>query len=144
MDRISGCGSRVPPLRTLRIGPNGPDRPDVMCSTASGKTIGVELTKSVWTWPDQGRERPGVFGEQLSQPDWQRKWPRPDHIGRVFLYDKSLRIRPKDVPHFRTQLFEFLDWENAKPEPSWDPECSITAGSLGLGPELEHATRGAE
>jgi len=106
---------------------DGPDPPDVMCTAAAGKTIGVELTK--WVEHDQiegGRGRELLENSYLNIIGSENE-PRPDHIGRVFLHDKSLRIKPKDAPHFRSQLFGFLARENAKPEPSWNPECAITA-----------------
>jgi hypothetical protein len=107
---------------------DGPDPPDVICTNASGKTIGVELTK--WVEHDQvtdGRGRELLENSYLEIIGSERE-PRPDHIGRVFLHDKSLRMKPQDGPHFRVQLFEFLARENAKPEPSLNPQFSIPEG----------------
>jgi hypothetical protein len=106
----------------------GPDPPDVLCTGATGKVIGVELTK--WVEHDQvedGRGRELLENSYLKIIRSENE-ARPDHIGRVFLYDKSLRIRQKDASHFRTQLFDFLVGEDAKPEPSWSPEFSIPVG----------------
>lgn len=107
---------------------DGPDPPDVLCTGATGKVIGVELTK--WVEHDQVE---GGRGRELLENSYLKiirseNEARPDHIGRVFLYDRSLRIKQKDAPHFRSQLFDFLACENAKPEPSWNPEFSIPVG----------------
>jgi len=107
---------------------DGPDPPDVLCVGASGKVIGVELTK----WVEHGQVTTGR-GRELLENSYLKligsnNEPRPEHIARALLYDKSLRMKPEDAPGFRTQLFEFLVHENAKPEPSLNPAFSIAAG----------------
>lgn len=106
----------------------GPDPPDVLCTSASGRTIGVELTK----WVEHAQVTNGR-GRELLEDSYLKiigseNEPRPDHIGRVFLHDKSFRMKQEDAPHFRTQLFEFLVLENAKPAPALNPQFSIPAG----------------
>jgi hypothetical protein len=106
----------------------GPDPPDVLCTSASGKTIGVELTK--WVEHDQvtdGRGRELLENSYLKIIGSEGE-PRPEHIGRVFLHDRSLRIKQEDAPHFKTQLLEFLAREDAKPAPALNPQFSIPAG----------------
>ncbi|HVO64545.1 MAG TPA: hypothetical protein VMT53_26730 [Terriglobales bacterium] len=107
---------------------DGPDPPDVMCTGASGRTIGVELTK--WVEHDQVTD---ARGRELLESSYLRiieseKERRPEHIGIAFLHDKSLKMKQQDAPQFRTQLFEFLARENAKPKPSLDPLLPIPHG----------------
>jgi hypothetical protein len=104
----------------------GPDPPDVLCSSASGNTIGVELTK--WVEHDQVTARAGR--ERLEKSYLRiiasEKEPRPTHIRQVLLYDKSLRIEPADRVEFRNQLLTFLAGENVKPLPEFHPYLEIT------------------
>jgi hypothetical protein len=96
---------------------DGPDPPDVVSMSASGKTIGVELTKWVehaQVTEGKGRERLERSYDEIVRSEGE---PRPAHIGFVYLHDKSLRIRQEDEVEFRTQLFKLLAAENAKPEP---------------------------
>lgn len=107
---------------------DGPDPPDVLCRTASGKEVGVEITK--WVEPSQlqtGIERERLENNYLKIVQSENK-ARPGHIGRVFLYDKGLRIAQGDAIGFRAELFDFLERENAKPEVSLDPQRSIPPG----------------
>jgi hypothetical protein len=108
-------------------GGEGPDPPDVLCTSISGKVIGVELTK--WVEHDQVT---GARGRELLENSYLKvigseNEPRPEHIGRVFLHDKSLRIRQNDGPAFRAELFDFLTRENGKPLPSLNPHSPIPA-----------------
>lgn len=113
----------------------GPDPPDMLCKTVSGKTIGIELTK----WIDDAQITSAKGGELLERSYLKiiasQDEPRPEHIGNVFLdlksqpkKPKNAHLKPKDVPGFRTQLFDFLVQENAKPEPSYDPQNFFPAG----------------
>jgi hypothetical protein len=94
----------------------GPEPPDVLCTTASGNLIGVELTrwlaaKEVKKGADEARLANSYLKIIASETE-----PRPEHIGLVNLSTKSSsRIRPPDQLKFRTQLFQFLNAENAKP-----------------------------
>jgi hypothetical protein len=107
---------------------DGPDPPDVLCTGVSGKLIGVELTK--WVEHDQVTEGRGreLLENSYLKIIGSEKEPRPVHIGRVFLHDKSMRIRQNDALSFRAQLFDFLASENAKPLPSLNPQSSIPVG----------------
>jgi hypothetical protein len=108
---------------------DGPDPPDVLCMSASGKTIGVEITK----WVEHAQVTDGK-GRELLERSYDRiirseDEPRPDHIGFVHLHDKSLRIRKEDTSEFRTEVFNLLAAENAKPEPARpDPSSPIPKG----------------
>ncbi|MGB8886506.1 MAG: hypothetical protein WCC87_07260 [Candidatus Korobacteraceae bacterium] len=107
---------------------DGPDPPDVVCVSASGRNIGVELTK--WVEHDQvtkARGRESLENSYLRICE-SEKQIRPEHIGIAFLHDKSLKMKPADAAHFRAQLFDFLARENAKPEPSLDPLRPIPDG----------------
>jgi hypothetical protein len=105
---------------------DGPDPPDVLCSSASNKTIGVELTK----WVEHDQVTAGVGRDRLEKSYLKviasEKEPRPDHIRQVILYDKSLRIDRAEQAEFRNQLFQFIAAENAKPLPEFDPNLQIT------------------
>jgi hypothetical protein len=108
---------------------DGPDPPDVLCVSASGKTIAVELTK----WVEHAQVTDGK-GRELLESSYDQiirseNEPRPDHIGFVHLHDKSLRIRKEDTSEFRAQVFDLLAAENAKPEPARpDPSSPIPKG----------------
>ena len=39
---------------------------------------------------------------------------------RVWLNPKSRRVKPKDVPQFREELYEFLARENGLGDPEWE------------------------
>jgi hypothetical protein len=99
---------------------DGPDPPDVICTTVSGRTVGVELTK--WVNHDQvtsGRARELLQNSYLKVVGSENE-PRPDRIGWVWLLVQPKRIRPADQLQFRSELFALLTKENAKSEPEWD------------------------
>ena len=106
---------------------DGPDPPDVLCSSASGKAIGVELTK----WVEHSQVTAGAGRERLEKSYLKiiasEKEPRPSHIRQVLLYNKSLRIKQADKAEFRNQLYRFITAENAKPLPEFHPHLQITA-----------------
>ena len=107
---------------------DGPDPPDVMCIGASGRRIGVELTKWV-----EHQQVTNVRGRQPLKDSYlaiiaSEREPRPGHIGIVHLHDKSLKMKQADASKFRAELFDFLSRENAKPTPSLNPPFSIPAG----------------
>jgi hypothetical protein len=108
----------------------GPDPPDVLCRTDSGNVIGVELTR--WLAAKQvkeGADKAGLENSYLKIVASETE-PRPEHIGLVNLSTKSSsRIRPQDQLNFRTQLFQLLNSENAKPPWSMpSPSFPIPAG----------------
>jgi hypothetical protein len=108
----------------------GPDPPDVLCEAASGNIIGVELTK--WLAAKEvkeGADKAGLEKSYLRIIESEKE-PRPEHIGSVRLYTKSsLRIKGQDEFAFRSQLFQLLNTENAKPAPSMpSPSLPIPAG----------------
>jgi hypothetical protein len=104
---------------------DGPDPPDVLCFSVSKKTIGVELTK----WIEHNQVTSGAGRDRLEKSYLQiiasGRESKPDHILKVQLYDKSLRIEQADKAEFRSQLFEFLSVENAKPLPEFQPHLQI-------------------
>jgi hypothetical protein len=108
---------------------DGPDPPDVLCTGAFGKAIGVELTK--WVEHKQVSEGKGrdLLEKSYNEIVRSENEQRPDHIGWVYLHDKSSRIKQEDAAEFRTQLFRLLTAENAKPVPSSpDPSLPIPVG----------------
>ncbi len=95
---------------------DGPDPPDVLCISVSGKRVGVELTK--WVEHDQitkntGRKR---LEDSYLKIIKIEKETRPDGIGKVCLHDKSKRIKPEHQAQFRSELFALLVKENATPD----------------------------
>jgi hypothetical protein len=105
---------------------DGPDPPDVLCYSASGKAIGVELTK----WVEHSQVTTGA-GRALLEDSYltiiaSEKEIRPSDIEHVVLHDKSLRIKQADKAEFRSQLYAFLAAENAKPSPAFHPQLEIT------------------
>lgn len=107
---------------------DGPDPPDIMCTGATGRRIGVELTK--WVEHKQVTDRRGrqlLEGSYLAIIASERE-PRPAHIGIVHLHDKSVKMKQTDTAQFRAELFDFLRRENAKPAPSLNPPLPIPQG----------------
>jgi hypothetical protein len=101
----------------------GPDPPDVLCTTLSRRTVGVELTK--WVERSQleaGKIREGVEGSYLTVVASENE-PRPDKIGLVWLYDRHRRVKPKDAAQFRQELYNCLAEQSALADPDWgDPQ----------------------
>ena len=105
---------------------DGPDPPDVACTTSPGRKLGVELTK----WVQSAQIKSGKDRQRLEQiylgMVGSENQPRPEHLGRVHLYPKSKTVGAKDEAGFRDQLFDMLKVENAKPNPGpLDPNASI-------------------
>jgi hypothetical protein len=118
---------------------DGPDPPDVICASASGKTIGVELTR--WVEHDQitnGRGRE-FFENSYLKIIASENEPRPDRIGWVWLHDKSQRIKPEDEMPFRNELFELL----SKRKCCARAESRHMARSADARAIVEHAARGS-
>jgi hypothetical protein len=86
----------------------------------SRRTVGVELTK--WVERDQlesGKMRERIEASYLNVVTSEREW-RPDKIGWVWLYDKHRRLKPKDGPQFRQELYECIAQQAALTDPEWD------------------------
>src|SRR5260370_32638930 len=99
---------------------SGPDPPDVLCTTVSGRTVGVELTK--WVERDQlesgkGRERIENTYLRIVASEQEQ---RPDRIGWILLYDKHRRVKPKDEAQLRQELYACIAEQTALSEPDWD------------------------
>jgi hypothetical protein len=107
---------------------DGPDPPDVLCITASGRAVGIELTK----WVEHAQVTAGAGRERLENSYLNvirsEKEPRPARIGRAFLHDKGQRLRHQDAAGFRAQLFAFIERENAKPSQNLNFRRSIPQG----------------
>ncbi len=99
---------------------DGPDPPDVLCATASGRRVGVGLTK----WVEHSQITSGKANEFLERSYLtaiaSENVPRPDRIGWVFLCTKPRRLKPADHAQFRSELFTLLRNENAKADPDRD------------------------
>lgn len=107
---------------TIKNWKPGPDPPDVLCATTSGKRLGVELTK--WVHEDQVRDskhREKFERHYLTMIQSENR-QRPDHIGQVHIQDKSKLAAPHERTEFVRQLFDFLYAENSKPAPSYGKE----------------------
>jgi hypothetical protein len=97
---------------------DGPDPPDVICVSASGRRIGVELTK--WVEHDQiirGKSRESFENSYLKIIN-SREEPIPERMGWVLLNPKPERVRPEHEAQFRREMFAFLAKENAIAERS--------------------------
>lgn len=98
----------------------GPDPPDILCTTPSRLRVGVELTK----WVERDQLEAGKIRERIQTSYLDivasEKEQRPDRIGWVWLYDKHLRLKPKDQASFRRELYEFIDEQAALADPDWD------------------------
>src|SRR6266576_835953 len=85
---------------------DGPDPPDILCVTRSGKKIGVELTK----WVEHGQVASGKARESFEDSYLDiiasANHARPERIGWVWLHPKSRGVKPEDVPQFREELYE--------------------------------------
>ena len=108
------CDSQV---NTLRTGSTG-DRSYVLCTSASRKTIGVEVTK--WVKHDQVTDGKGrdLLETSYLKIIGSENEPRPDRIGRGRFGRQIDAVKQEDASDLRTQLFELLAVENAMPEPS--------------------------
>jgi hypothetical protein len=99
---------------------DGPDPPDVLCITISGKKIGVELTK--WVEHEQltsGKARESFEGSYLYIIE-SAKHARASRIGWVWLHPKASRVKPNDLDQFRAELYDFLARENGLTDPEWE------------------------
>ncbi len=98
----------------------GPDPPDVLCTTLSGRTVGVELTK----WVERDQLESGKAREKI-ESGYRRlvaseQEPRPNNIGWVWLYDKHRRVKPKDEAQLRQELYACIAEQTALGDPDWD------------------------
>jgi hypothetical protein len=99
---------------------DGPDPPDVLCATRSGKKIGVELAS--WNeneqvkWPKTRKS----FEDGYLRIIESANHARPDRIGWVWLHPKRRQVKPEEVSQFCEELYEFLARENSLSDPEWD------------------------
>jgi hypothetical protein len=81
----------------------GPDPPDVLCTTVSSRTVGVELTK----WVEQDYVKSGKAREKIENAYLRivasEQEPRPDKIGWVWLDDKHRRVKQRNETQFRRE-----------------------------------------
>lgn len=98
----------------------GPDPPDVLCTTVSGRLVAVELTK----WVEQDQLESGKAREEIENAYLRiiasEKERRPGNIGRVCLYDKQCRLNPNDHAQFRLEIYACIEELNALAAPDWD------------------------
>lgn len=107
------------------------DPPDVMCTTVSGKTIGVELGE--WLNEDQMRDAKGREALQNSISKAIGKQPDNEfeNIYFAWLHPRpKARVKPADASAFREEIFDLAQevdggWDK---EPDWQsPQgCSFT------------------
>jgi len=98
----------------------GPDPPDVLCTTESGKSVGVELTK--WVEHDQlssGKARERVKNGFLAILASERE-PRPERVGWMWLYPRGRQVKPAEAVQFRQQFYSLLAQQNSLRDPDWD------------------------
>ena len=99
---------------------DGPDPPDVLCATRSGKKIGVELAS--WNEHEhvKWRKTRKAFENGYLRLIESANHARPDRIGWVWLHPKRRQVKPQEVSQFREELYEFLARENSLSDPEWD------------------------
>jgi hypothetical protein len=99
---------------------DGPDPPDVLCATLSGKTIGVELAS--WSPREQvtWRNARKSFEDSYLRIIESANHARPERIGWVWLQPKRRQVNPQHVSRFREELYEFLARENGLSDPEWE------------------------
>ena len=99
---------------------DGPDPPDILCVTGSGKKIGVEL--ATWNQSERvtyGKARRSFEGSYLQILE-SANHARPDRIGWVWLHPKRRQVSTKDMSSFQEELYDFLARENSLSDPDWD------------------------
>jgi hypothetical protein len=98
----------------------GPDPPDVLATTASGRKVGVELTK----WVEHNQLTSGKSRESFEKSYLKiiasETESRLEKIGMVWLSPKGRRVRPQDATQFRGEVFTFLNQQNGLGEPEWE------------------------
>ena len=112
---------------------DGPDPPDVLCVTISGKKIGVELTK--WVEHEQVTSDKALesFEESYLHIIESANHARPDRIGWVWLHPKARRVNPEDVNQFRAELYDLLARENGLTDPEWEhPQGAAVQDFIGF------------
>lgn len=112
---------------------DGPDPPDVLCVTISGKKIGVELTK--WVEHEQVTSDKALesFEESYLHIIESVNHARPDRIGWVWLHPKPRRVKSEDVNQFRAELYDFLARENGLTDPEWEhPQGAAVQDFIGF------------
>jgi hypothetical protein len=99
---------------------DGPDPPDVLCASLSGKKIGVELAS--WSPREHlsWRNARKSFEESYLRIIETASHQRPERIGWVWLHPKGREVKPEHVLQFREELYEFLARENSLSDPEWD------------------------
>jgi hypothetical protein len=70
---------------------DGPDPPDFICTTASGRTVGVELTKWIENAQITASKKRESFENSYLKIVASENEPRPDRIGQV---DSSMNFDP--------------------------------------------------
>jgi hypothetical protein len=109
---------------------DGPDPPDILCATRSGKKIGIELA----TWSQSERVEYGnvrkSFESSYLQIIESANYARPDRIGWVWLHPKRRVVSTQDVSSFREELYEFLARENGLSDPDWDQPHGASVGTF--------------
>ena len=95
------------------------DPPDVLCTTSSGRRVGVELGE--WLNEDQIHDAKG--SEAIQRSILQAIGPQPpndtENIYFAWLHPKpKARVKPADAQLFRTELFRLVGDVDAR----WDQE----------------------
>ena len=99
---------------------DGPDPPDVLCATLSGKKIGVELASWNESEQVQWRKTRKSFEDSYLRIIESANHARPDRIGWVWLHPKRRQVKPEERSQFCEELYEFLARENSLSDPEWD------------------------
>ena len=95
------------------------DPPDVLCTTAAGRQVGLELTE----WLDQGQIAEAKGMETIEESIRKAIRPEPpnntEHIHFAWLLTlPRARVKPADAGMFRTELLQLVDEVDHR----WDAE----------------------
>lgn len=95
------------------------DPPDVLCITAAGRQVGLELTE----WLDQGQIAEAKVTEKIQDSIRKAIQPEPpndtEHIHLAWLHTlPKARVKPGDACTFRTELLQLI----GEVDQRWDTE----------------------
>ena len=112
---------------------DGSDPPHILCVTASGKKVGVEVAR--WGEQEQTswRKARESFEDSYLRIIESASHARPERIGWVWLHPRDREVKPKDVSQFREELYELLVRENGLSDPEWDqPQGAAVDNFIGF------------
>jgi len=113
-------------------------RPDVICLTASGKTIGLELKSWLNEQEIEAARRQERIEDNLQQAIGEQPENPTQHIDYIWLSPKEVRFDRRDADEFRRQIFGLIEQvdQNWMGKQKWEQECSEIVKDLEAFPIL--------